>query len=329
VNFRYQYEEKTNELIRLTNCANGTMDQYSICPICYGNGKTVYLQVKGDILQCPNCNSAFPLDKVSPLIGYRETWRDNSNFLFAVLRPELPDHVILETGLKELFEDCYHTLLIGRYNASIVMMGVFLEALMKERIRLKTGKDFTGAYAKCIDRLMGIKRSRGRGIERIKQAGDGCNLISSEDIRILDKLRDLRNTYAHFDEKKVVNGLVGQVYEIPFREGTILVDLETAIKEVKSGQRTPMLIDVTHPALRSVFKMKADREKAIRLFNVVYDFTLGFALKYLRQKDYDECNGRFPNPFVDLTPKLMNKQPLSNDSTKSGHKSLKTQKNKV
>jgi len=286
------------------------MDRYSICPICYGDGKTVHLQVKNDVLQCPNCNSAFPLETISPLVGYQETWKDNSSFLFAILRPELPDQVILETGLKELFEDCYHTLLIGRYNASIVMMGVFSEALMKERIRLRTGKDFTGAYAKCIDRLMGIKRSRRGGIERVERADDGCSLIASEDIRILDKLRDLRNTYAHFDEKKVVNGLVGQVYEIPFREGTILADLETAIKEVKSGQRTPMLIDVTHPALRSMFKMRADREKAIRLFNVVYDFTLGFALKYLMQKDYDECNRRFPNPFVDLTPKLMNKQTL-------------------
>ena len=290
------------------------MDRYSICPICYGNGKTIHLQVKNDVLQCSNCNSAFPLETISPLVGYQETWKDNSSFLFAILRPELPDHVILETGLKELFKDCYHTLLIGRYNASIVMMGVFLEALMKERIRLKTGKDFRGAYAKCVDRLMGIKRSG----KRIERAGDGFNLIDTTDIRILDKLRDLRNTYAHFDEKAVVDGLVGQVYKISFKEGTILADIETANKEVKSGQRTPMLIDVTHPALRSVFKMSADRKKAIRLFNVVCDFTLSFAMKYLRQKDYDECNRRFPNPFVDLTPKLMNKQPLSDDSTKSG-----------
>ena len=259
----------------------------------------MHLQVKNDVLQCSNCNSAFPLETISPLVGYQETWKDNSSFLFAILRPELPDHVILEPGLKELFEDCYHTLLIGRYNASIVMMGAFLEALMKERIRLKTGKDFTEAYGKCVDRLMGIKRSGKGRKQRIERAGDGCNLIDSTDIRILDKLRDLRNTYAHFDEKKVVKGLVGQIHQIPFKKGTILADLETAIKEVKSGQRTPMLIDVTHPALRSVFKMGADRKKAIPLFNIVYDFTLGFALKYLRQKDYDECNRRFPNPFVD------------------------------
>ena len=244
------------------------------------------------------------MERVSPLVGYQETWKDNSSFLFALLRPELPDHLTLEPGLKQLFEDCYHTLLIGRYNASIIVMGVFLEALMKERIRLKTGKDFTGAYAKCVDRLMGIKRTGNGKNQRIERAGDGYNLIDQMDIRILDKLRSLRNTYAHFDEKTVVNGLVGQVYPISFREEHIIADIETASKEVMSGQRIPMLIDVTHPALRSVFKMNVDRKRAIRLYNLVYDFTLGFIMKYLRQKDYAECNQRFPNPFVDLTPKL-------------------------
>jgi hypothetical protein len=112
------------------------------------------------------------------LAAYQETWKNNSDFLFALLRPELPSTLTLEPGLKALYQDCYQTLLIGRYNASIIMMGVFLEGLMKERIRLKTGKDFTKPYGQCVDRLMGIKRLRGR----IERAGDGCNLIASNDI---------------------------------------------------------------------------------------------------------------------------------------------------
>jgi hypothetical protein len=64
------------------------------------------------------------------LAAHQETWKNNSDLLFALLRPELPSTLTLESGLKALYQDCYQTLLIGRYNASIVMMGVLLEALI-------------------------------------------------------------------------------------------------------------------------------------------------------------------------------------------------------
>jgi hypothetical protein len=283
------------------------MDKYSICPICYLDGKTVHLQIKDDVLRCSNCNAAFPLDKVSPLMEYQETWKNNSSFLFALLRPELPEHITLEPGLKQLFDDCYHTLLIGRYNASIVMMGVFLEALMKERIRLKTGLDFTRPYAQCIDRLMGIKRVREKGIERIIKAGDGYYLIAPKDILFLSRFRNLRNTYTHFDEAKAVGNKTMKAWKFPISDKideSSLKVIETTLNEIKSGKRKPMVTFANHPALRSISKFESDRKVSVILFNQIYDFTLGFAIKYLRQKDYDECNQRFPNPFVDLTPKL-------------------------
>ena len=236
------------------------------------------------------------------LAVYQETWKNNSSHLFALLRPELPSALILEPGLKELYQDCYQTLLIGRYNASIVMMGVFLEGLMKERIRLKTGKDFAKPYGQCVDRLMGIRRLRNGRIER---AGDGCCLISMRDIMFLDKFKDrVRNTYAHFDEAKVVSGRIMEAWEIPFGEKFNLSEFEATFKEIKAGKRKPMLLDAKHPALRSVSKMQTDRMMAVRLFNLVYDFALGFIMKYLRQKDYDEYHKLFPNPFIDLSPEL-------------------------
>ena len=235
------------------------------------------------------------------LEAYQETWKDNSGFLFALLRPELPSTLTLEPGLKALYQDCYQTLLIGRYNASIVMMGVFLEALMKERIRLKTGKDFTKPYGQGIDRLMGIKRLKGR----IERAGDGYYLIAPNDIMFLDKFRDkVRNTYAHFDEARVVDGRIMQAWEIPIGDKFNLAEFEATFEEIKAGKRKPLLLDATHPALRSVSKLYSDRIIAVRLFNLVYDFALGFIMKYLRQKDYDEYHKRFPNPFVDLSPEL-------------------------
>lgn len=240
------------------------------------------------------------------LKNYRASWEHNSDHLFAVLRPEFPVHV-LGPGLKSLFDDCYHTLLIGRYNASIVMLGVFLEALMKERIRLKTGSDFPKPYGECVDRLMGIKRVRKKGIEYIKKAGNGYNLITPEDIRFFKRYRHLRNAYAHFDEVKVVSNRALKAWAFPIGdkidESTLKV-IETTLNEIKSGKRKPIVTPATHPALRSISKFNSDPKAAVKLFNEVYDFTLSFSFKYLRQKDYYEYNGQYGKPFVDLTQNI-------------------------
>jgi hypothetical protein len=263
--------------------------------------KAITLERKNDMFVCPKFGQSWFMEGESPLGRYLEAWKDNSSFLVALLRPELPSNVKLEPGLNFLYEDCYQTLLIGRYNASIVMMGVFLEALMKERIRLKTGKDFTKPYGACIDRLRGIKRL-GKG--RIERLRDGY-LIEPKDIAFLDKFRDkVRNTYAHFDETKLVDGRIVKGWEIPFDDIINLTKFEAIMKEIKAGQCKPLLLHATHPALRSVSKLYSDRMTAVRLFNLVYDFMLVFVIKYLRQKDYDEHNRKYGTPFIDLTPIL-------------------------
>jgi len=53
-----------------------------------------------------------------------------------------------------LYQDCYQALLIGRYNASLVMMGVLLEAVMKERIELKLGEYFSKPFGPCCDIIL-------------------------------------------------------------------------------------------------------------------------------------------------------------------------------
>jgi hypothetical protein len=271
-----------------------------VCSVCQTNGKTTVLQKKNDKLECPKCGTTWFIDGESPLGRYHETWKDLSSFLFCVLRPELPSNVFLELGLKELLQDCYQTLLIGRYNASIVMMGVFLEALMKERIRLKTGVDFKEPYAKCVDKLMGIKRNKGR-IETLSHG----SLIEMQAVIFLDRFREKRNMYQHFNEAEVVKQQIHEAYEIPFENAAQFVaSLDETIKQINEGNRKPMLLSAAHPALRSMSKLQVDRKTAFELYNNVYDFTLEFIFKYLRQKDYDEHNRQFPKPFVDLSTKL-------------------------
>lgn len=277
------------------------MEKENFCSVCGQKGETVKLEKKNDMLICSKCGTSWKIAGISPLGRYQDTWVDNSHFLFALLRPELPDSINLEPGLNSLYEDCYQTLLIGRYNASIVMMGVFLEALMKERIRLKTGKDFRKSYGWCIDRLRGIKRLKNGCVRQLS----GGYLIEPKDVAFLDKFRDkVRNIYAHFDEAKLVYGRIMKGWEIPVDEIIDVKKFETTLKEIKSGKRKPLLLHATHPVLRSISKLESDRKVAVGLFNLVYDFTLCFALRYLRQKDYDECGRNHPQPFVDLKPIL-------------------------
>jgi hypothetical protein len=274
------------------------MEEHLTCSVCEKKGDIFVLEKKNDLLICPKCGASWKDKGKVPLGRYQEEWIENSNYLFALLRPELPSNIILTPGLKALYEDCYHTLLIGRYNASIVMRGVLLEAMMNERIRLKTGKDFSKPYGACIDRLMGIRRNKGR----IEQAGDGCSLVALKDILFLDKFRDkVRNQYAHFDEAKLVAGRVMKGWEIPINDLTNPANFEKVMREIETGQRKPMLLQATHPALRSASKLNSDRVIAIQLFNLVYDFLLEFSMKYLRKRDYNEFHKRYPTPFTDLS----------------------------
>jgi hypothetical protein len=289
------------------------MGQELICSVCNKKGDAITLQKKNDTLVCPKCGQSWLIEGASPLGRYQEFWVSTSSFLVALLRPELPSNVKLEPGLNSLYEDCYQTLLIGRYNASIVMMGVFLEALMKERIRIKTGKDFTKPYGECVDKLKGIKRER-KG--QIKQLSHGY-LIEPKDILFLDRFREkVRNIYAHFDETKLVEGRIIKGWEIPFDDIINLTKFEAIMKEIESGQRKPLLLHATHPALRSVSKLSTDRMTAVRLFNLVYDYMLGFVIKYLRPKDYDEHNKEYRTPLIDLTP-ILNVKLTSNSKNQS------------
>ena len=187
-----------------------------------------------------------------------ERWKETGKFLFAMLRPELTNHELPVPGLFFLYEDCYHTMLIGRFNAAIVLMGVLLEALMKERIRLKLGSDFRGAYGACLIKIQN------------KQ------LMEPEDLFFLRQFKDkIRNPYSHFDELQIVNGSFVPAWELKIDE-MLPGKFEETLKSIKSGERKPFLARGSHPALRSIVKQEIDRKRAIQLFNKVYDFLCYF-----------------------------------------------------
>ncbi|MCX9074552.1 MAG: hypothetical protein OIN88_07825 [Candidatus Methanoperedens sp.] len=131
--------------------AKGMDEAKEICGRCKQiNNEEVFMVEKHDMLVCPKCQTSFFIKGKSPLERYKENWNNNADEIFVLVRPELSQGDLVNPRLFFLYEDCYHTILIGRYNASIIMMGVLLETLMKERINLKLGGYFEGEYGPCL-----------------------------------------------------------------------------------------------------------------------------------------------------------------------------------
>ena len=247
------------------------------CPTCKNLGKEVSMVEKDDMLVCPERQTAFQVEEISPLGRYGDNWKNNAEEIYPLLRPELNQADLPNIRLFLLYEDCYHTLLIGRYNASIVLMGVLLEALMKERIMVKLGIDFTEPYGACLKKIEDEKMMR------------------KEDIKFLRDFKDMiRNPYQHADESKILQGVFIPVFPLQFVDKLSLEKLEQVLKNIKSGKLKPKLLHAADiPAIRSITKQEIDRRKAVNLFNQVYDFLQVAQIRYFKKEDYEEHHRKF------------------------------------
>lgn len=251
------------------------------CPACkQSRGEDIAMIEKYDLVICPECKTSIIIEGKSPLGRYAEDWGKNAEDVFPFLRPPLYMNDLANLRLYFLYEDCYHSLLIGRHNASIVLMGVLLEALMKERIWLKLGIYFQKPYGDCLKEI------------------EGERLMDAKDIKFLREFKDkIRNPYQHADEIKIVEDSAGgfvDAYPVLIDiSKSVTPQLEKAIKDAKSGKLRPKQIPPTDPLVRSLTKQKIDRERVIGLFNQIYDFLLASKIKYFREEDYDEHHKKF------------------------------------
>jgi len=248
------------------------------CPRCKKiEGKEVFMIEKHDMLVCPKCKTSFFIEGKSPLGRYEDCWKRHAEEVFPLLRPPLYQSDLGNPRLFFLYEDCYYTLLIGRYNASIILMGVLLETLMKERIWLRLGIDFRRSYGYCL--------------RKIESEG----LMEAKDIYFLRKFKDeVRNPYVHADESQILEGVFVPVYPLQFEGEFSLEKLEEGFERVRSGQQKPKFLPASEvPAIRSVAKQEFDRRRAIGLFNRVYDFLLATKIKYFKPKEYEEHRKKF------------------------------------
>ena len=256
-----------------------------ICGRCkqVDNDEIELLQ-KHDILYCPKCHSSISLDALSPIPRFIEEWTKNAESIFPILRPPLLMNEFANIRLWNLYQDCYVNILVGRPNASIVIMGVLLEALMKERILLKTGKYFEGAYGECLK----IIKSQ--------------NLMKTEDIKFLHDFKNkVRNPYQHADEYEILKGIFVRIWPMEFKEEMTLEKIDKFLTDVKSGKLPPKIVPASdYPAIRSIMKQQLDKSIAIFLFNIVYDFLIVANVKYFKPKEYDEHHEKFGSKLQEL-----------------------------
>jgi hypothetical protein len=77
--------------------------------------------------------------------------------------------------------------------------------------------------------------------------------------------------------------------------------MENIMKDVKSKQIKPKLLPAADiPALRSIAKQAYDKNRAIKLFNQIYDFLQMALIKYFKKEEYDEHFKKFGSKLINV-----------------------------
>ena len=191
---------------------------------------------------------------------------------------ELP---FMEPHLRALYFETYFLLAQEFYNASLVLMGILLENIAKEKLFMEGVKD---------EKLE--KMNFGQVINESK------DILSPKELDFLKKKKEeLRNPYAHFNKMKLSEGIYFPGWKIPSNE--IVPKLIALDKRVKNGELTEEqarqeLIKGIKPELISskefrpiahIAKSEKEKASAIDNFLEINKFVRDFAKKYFKPKD--------------------------------------------
>src|SRR3989338_9644337 len=148
---------------------------------------------------------------------------------------ELP---FMEPHLRALYFETYFLIAKGFNNASLVLMGILLENIIKEKLFMEGIKDEELEKINYWTTLNKVK-----------------SFISDKEFKFLDdrKLR-LRNPYAHYNKMKLSEGIYFPVWKIPI-EGFIpkIIELDKKVRESKLTEIEAQkeLIDGINPEMMS------------------------------------------------------------------------------
>jgi hypothetical protein len=208
-------------------------------------------------------------------IELEQTKKNLSENLNKLPNEELP---FMEPHLRSIYYQSYFLLAYGFYNASIILCGILLESITKERLFNEgvTDKELEGMYfASAINEC------------------ERREILSLEEIIFLrDKKDKVRNPYVHYNQIKLTEGKfvvswkikdpVKKLLALGERVKTGEITEEQARKELIKGIE-PELIDSTslRPVAQTV-KGEEDKENAFFIFEEVDKFVRKFAEKYFK-----------------------------------------------
>jgi hypothetical protein len=190
---------------------------------------------------------------------------------------ELP---FMEPHLRALYFETYFLLAKGFYNAPLVLMGILLENIVKEKLFMEGIKD---------EELENM--NFGEALKKVKP------FLSDEENKFLtDKKENLRNPYAHFNKMKLSEGVYIPSWKIenPL-EKLISLDKRVMAGEITEAQARqefisginpqPMSSKEFRPIAHIVKNMLEEDGFAIFTFLEIDKFTRSFAEKYFKPKE--------------------------------------------
>ena len=189
---------------------------------------------------------------------------------------ELP---FMEPHLRSLYFETYFLLAKGFYNASLVLMGILLENVIKEKLFMEGTKD---------EELEKI--NFGVALTKIKP------FISDEEFKFLDdrKLR-LRNPYAHYNKMKLSEGIYFPVWTVENPVQKLIALQERVNKgELAEAQARQELIKGVEPELMSskefrpisqIAKCEKEKSQVTDVFSEIDGFIREFTEKYFKPKN--------------------------------------------
>jgi hypothetical protein len=195
---------------------------------------------------------------------------------------KLPNEEIpfMEPHLRALYFQTYFLIAYGFYNASLVLCGILLETITKEKLFNEGVKDeelermnFGGAISKC----------------------KSMRVLDEDELRFLESKKDeLRNPYAHHNKMKLTKGKYVPTWKIPNPvEKIIELDKLVTSGKITEAQARQELIKGINPTLKSskefrpiaqLIKSEDDKNKAIPIFSEIDKFVRDFAIKYFNPK---------------------------------------------
>lgn len=184
--------------------------------------------------------------------------------------------IYAEPRLRKLYHETYFLVSLGMHNASIVMCGVLLEALLKEVIYNKAGKELSD--------IVGEKNANlGRAINFCYYKR---YITENDQIWLKEVKDDIRNKYLHSNVGTISKGAVFEVWSIFHKTPEELLSILQDIRSGKIELPPPKLM--TGDDLRvisDIAKGQIDEKRSLPFFLEVDKFVREIIKKHFEVKE--------------------------------------------